>query len=99
MGLIWVLGTWMSIDEMMIRFMGRSNQTHRVKNKPISQGFNFFVLCTYPGFVINFTPGRRAAAYTHQQEYQEGPKGKIASMIKHITDTIEKLKKRTKSNK
>ncbi len=91
-GLIWVLGTWMSIDEMMIRFMGRSNQTHRVKNKPISQGFNSFVLCTYHGFVINFTPDGRAAAYTHQQEYQEGPEGKIASMIKHITDTIEKLK-------
>eukprot|EP00957_Ditylum_brightwellii_P174861 13314107-Ditylum_brightwellii.AAC.1 len=30
-----VLGTLLSLDEMMIRFMGRSVETHHMKNKQI----------------------------------------------------------------
>eukprot|EP00957_Ditylum_brightwellii_P161018 12258812-Ditylum_brightwellii.AAC.1 len=33
--LIFVLGMCLSLDEMMIRFSGRSNETYRMKNKPI----------------------------------------------------------------
>ena len=53
---IFTLGNVLSIDEMMIRFMGRSHQTHCIKNKPIREGFKFFVLATTNGYVVNFTP-------------------------------------------
>ena len=36
-----VLGMVLLIDEMMIRFGGRSSQMHCMKNKPISEGYNF----------------------------------------------------------
>ena len=54
--LIFVLGTFLALDEMMIRFMGRSKETHRMKNKPIKEGFKFFVLAITTGFVVNFSP-------------------------------------------
>jgi len=46
MELIYTLGTHLALDEQMIRFMGRSLETHRMKNKPIKEGFKFFVLAT-----------------------------------------------------
>eukprot|EP00957_Ditylum_brightwellii_P157124 11958615-Ditylum_brightwellii.AAC.1 len=42
--LINVLGTCLSLDEMMIRFSGRSSETHWIKNKPIGEGYTFFAL-------------------------------------------------------
>ena len=50
--LIFILGTFLALDEMMIRFMGRSVETHRMKNKPIKEGFKFFVLAISTGFVF-----------------------------------------------
>ena len=41
MELIYTLGTHLALDEQMIRFMGRSLKTHRMKNKPIKEGFKF----------------------------------------------------------
>eukprot|EP00957_Ditylum_brightwellii_P016009 1206295-Ditylum_brightwellii.AAC.1 len=36
-------------------------ETHRMKNKPIGEGYKFFALTTTNGFIANFTPdGRRA---------------------------------------
>ena len=47
----------LAIDEMMIRFHGRSKHTTRVKNNPIKEGYKFFVMaCSLTGFVLNFTP-------------------------------------------
>ena len=52
-GMIYILGIWLSIDKMMARFTSRSIKTYRMKNKPISEGFNFlFVLTTNSGYVI-----------------------------------------------
>ena len=62
--LIFILGTTLALDEMMIRFMGRSLETHRMKNKLISEGFKFFVLATSNSFIVNFTPDGRTAAKT-----------------------------------
>ena len=42
--LVYILGTILSLDEMMIRFMGRSNETHCIKGKPIGEGYNFLFL-------------------------------------------------------
>eukprot|EP00957_Ditylum_brightwellii_P000678 53432-Ditylum_brightwellii.AAC.1 len=46
---------------MMIRFSGRSSKTHRIKNKPIGEGFKFFALTTSQGFVANYTSDGRTA--------------------------------------
>mmetsp|Transcript_17478 Transcript_17478/g.39451 ORF Transcript_17478/g.39451 Transcript_17478/m.39451 type:complete len:315 (-) Transcript_17478:15-959(-) len=51
---IWILGTTLSLDKMMIRFSGKSAETHRVKNKPINEGYKLFVLATKSGYVVNF---------------------------------------------
>ena len=60
--LIHTLGTCLSLDEMMIRLKGKSLETHRIKKKPIKEGFKFFVLSTMNGFILNFTPDGRTAA-------------------------------------
>ena len=59
--LVWILGSILSLDEMIIRFKGSSMETHRINNKPIVEGYKFFVLATKNGFVLNFTPDGRAA--------------------------------------
>ncbi len=93
--LIFTLGTKLSLDEMMIRFSGRSKETHRIKNKPIGEGFKFFVLTTSHGFVVNFTPDGRSAAKNNEQEYQDDKAlGKIDNMIMHLLSVIDRLKEK-----
>jgi hypothetical protein len=60
-------GSYVSIDEMMKRFKGRSGQTHRMKNKPIKEGYKFFALCdTKTGYVYHMEPdGRLDKGSTH----------------------------------
>ena len=77
---------------MMIRFRGRSSQTHRIKNKPIKEGYKFFALSTVKGFIVNFTPDGRA---TKKNEYEtKSSSGKIQSMMEHLIQTIFDLKER-----
>ena len=85
----------MAIGEMMIQFMGRSKETHRIKNKPIGEGFKWFILATSGGFMVNFTPDGRHAAKSDAQEYGslEG-RGKVASMIMFIIGAIDTMKKK-----
>ena len=93
--LVAILGTLLSLDEMMICFMGRSLETHRIKNKPIDEGFKLFILATFKGFIVNFTPEGRTAAKKGNQEYQARPGvGKIETMILHVCEIIDKLKKK-----
>ena len=93
--LVFILGTVLSLDEMMIRFKGRSNETHRIKNKPIKEGYKFFVLCTSLGYVLNFTPDGRTANKTKQQEYlAEASVGKIESMILHLVEVVDRFRDR-----
>ncbi len=90
-GMIYILGTWLSIDEMMARFMGRSIETYRMKNKPISEGFKFFVLTTSSGYVINFTPDGRTAAVKNEQEYDQTKGGKVVCLISDILVMIKHI--------
>ena len=91
--LVFVLGTTLSLDEMMIRFFGRSSETHRMKNKPIKEGYKFFVLATKEGFILNFTPNGRTAATKGEQEYELDKKsGKIETMIMFLIKFIDELK-------
>ena len=93
--LIFTLGTLLAIDEMIIRFTGRSAETHRIKNKPIGKGYNFFVLTTFFGFIVNFTPDGRKAARENTLEYtNESGMGKIESMIMYVLNVIHRLKKK-----
>ena len=91
--LIFCLGTILSLDEMMIRFSGRSLQTHRVKNKPIGEGYKFFVLATSSGFIVNFTPDGQTAKNKQEQEYEDDKSmGKVQTMILFIFQSVERLK-------
>lgn len=48
-----VPGTKVSVDEMMIRFFGRSKHTVKIKNKPIKQGYKVWAL-SYKGYTYSF---------------------------------------------
>ena len=66
-----------------------------MKNKPIKEGYNFFVLTTREGFILNFTPDGRKAAQVGEQEYEEDRKiGKVESMILFMLKIIEELKEK-----
>ncbi|KAI3655447.1 hypothetical protein MP638_003354, partial [Amoeboaphelidium occidentale] len=43
----------LSVDEMMIRFGGRSKDTYRIRGKPISEGYKILALCD-SGFTYAF---------------------------------------------
>ena len=46
-----------SIDEMMKIFKGLSNMTHRMKKKPIKEGFKFYAMvCALSGYCFFFFP-------------------------------------------
>ena len=50
-------GFAISIDEMMKLFKGRSNMTHRMKKKPIKEGFKFYAMvCAMSGYCFFFFP-------------------------------------------
>jgi len=68
--IIFILGTWVAIDEMMIRFMVRSLVTHCIKNEPIEESLKFFVLAITIGFIITFTPDGHTAEKNNQQDYK-----------------------------
>eukprot|EP00957_Ditylum_brightwellii_P108291 8261618-Ditylum_brightwellii.AAC.1 len=68
--LIYVLGMYLSLDEMMIRFYSRSNETHCIKSKPILEGQKCFALITTEGFLVSFTSHGRFAAKSGRQEYE-----------------------------
>ncbi|CAG8511819.1 6319_t:CDS:1, partial [Dentiscutata erythropus] len=42
---MYIPGSNVAIDKMMIRFSGRSKHTFRIKNKPISEGYKIISLC------------------------------------------------------
>eukprot|EP00957_Ditylum_brightwellii_P075500 5738453-Ditylum_brightwellii.AAC.1 len=47
---------------MMIRFFGRSMYTHRIKHKPVKEGYKWFVLAdSKTSFILNLTPDERSA--------------------------------------
>ena len=94
--LIYVLGTILSLDEIMICFMRRSSQTHWIKGEPIGEEFKLFVLAINNGFAVNFTPDGRTAAKKHEQEYSTAEKknGKIESILMFIVEIVDQFRKR-----
>ena len=45
--------TKVAIDEMVVRFCGRSQHTLKIRNKPIKQGYKIFALCDH-GYTYAF---------------------------------------------
>ena len=91
--MVHTLGTILSLDEMMIRFLGRCIETHRMKNKPIGEGYKWFVLTTQTGYVLFFTPDGRMAEKSQKQEFAKDKEcGKIESMVLYLTDVIQKFR-------
>jgi len=46
-------GTKVAIDEMVVRFCGRSRHTLKIRNKPIKEGYKIFALCDH-GYTYGF---------------------------------------------
>src|SRR6184192_3270521 len=47
-----------SVDEMMVRFSGRSVHTIRIRGKPTPEGYKIFALCDH-GYTYTFLPSSR----------------------------------------
>ena len=97
--LIQMLGTHLSIDEMMIRFSGRSGQTHRMKNKPVKEGYKWMVLTdSVTSFIVNFTPDGRTAGVQGRgiDEVEHGSDGKIFSLIHYLVIPVIESVRETK---
>ena len=61
-------GSNLAIDEMMVRFSGRSKHTYRMPNKPISEGYRILALC-WQGYTINWFYTSRATGIAEQIQY------------------------------
>ena len=88
---VFQLGTYLAIDEMMIKYYGRSKETIYIKNKSIKEGFKLFVLARCNGYVVNFTPEGRFASNIDSNEYTITG-GKIESMITFLSSVVTSLK-------
>jgi hypothetical protein len=53
------IGSYISVDEVMIRFSGRSVHTYKIDNKPVSQGFKLVALCGEGGYTAAAIPMSR----------------------------------------
>jgi hypothetical protein len=58
----WIPGLNLSIDEMMVRFFGRSKHTFKVPNKPIKEGYKIFALCE-AGYTYYFIWSSKSESY------------------------------------
>ena len=78
-------GFAISIDEMMKLFKGRSNMTHRMKKKPIKEGFKFFAMvCSYSGWCYFFFPdGLR-------EKKKRGIAAGVKFLVRHLPDRKNK---------
>eukprot|EP00957_Ditylum_brightwellii_P090302 6877508-Ditylum_brightwellii.AAC.1 len=65
-------------------------ETHRMKNKPIGEGYNLSVLTTTNGFIDNFTTDGRTASKTGCQEcVGNSADGKIDTMVQFVTSIVD----------
>jgi len=86
-------GTAVCIDEMMVRFKGRSSETYRIKNKPVNQGYKLFAMCdSNTGYVCYFTPDGRIANKNGTNEFSQANAegGKLYHMFMLLFDNVLK---------
>jgi hypothetical protein len=46
--------SWLSVDEAMVSFKGRSEHTTRLQGKPIGEGYKIWTLCCRGGYVVDW---------------------------------------------
>jgi hypothetical protein len=63
----------LSVDEMIVRFSGRSPHTYRIKNKPTPEGYKILALCDNSGYTYSFMFTSRI---------KENPLEKVTSLSK-----------------
>eukprot|EP00957_Ditylum_brightwellii_P201296 15325005-Ditylum_brightwellii.AAC.1 len=56
-------------NQMRKKMMKQMKKRNRVNNKPIGEGYTFFCLATFAGYIVNFIPDGRTAAKLENQEY------------------------------
>eukprot|EP00957_Ditylum_brightwellii_P170562 12983394-Ditylum_brightwellii.AAC.1 len=70
---------------LMMKKTMKKKKNMRMKNNPIEEGYKFFCLATYTGYVVNFAPNGQTAAKLENQEYNYSNEfGKIECMILHV---------------
>ena len=77
--------TNLSVDEMIIRFSGRSPHTFRMKGKPTPEGFKILALCDY-GYTWTFLPSSRINA-NKEVKKAEGINGTGCSVL-HLVEQL-----------
>ena len=65
-----ILGTNVAIDEIMVRFFGRSADTCKMPNKPIKQGYKIFALAAN-GYVWHFQLSSRQHGIAELEKVHE----------------------------
>jgi len=64
-----------AVDEMMVRFLGRSAETYRIKNKPTPEGYKWFVLAdSKTGYLLFFSPAGRLSSQNEYRSQQSNDK-------------------------
>lgn len=53
-------GSHVAVDEMMVRFVGRSIDTYRLSNKPIPKGYKLIAACLSNGYMFSCIPVSRS---------------------------------------
>ena len=91
LSLIYVLVTFLSLDEMMIQIFDRTIKTHWMKNKPIKKGYNFLVLTINDSYIYNLMPGERSAISSRKRKYLGEGGSKIESMVMFVVTIIKYL--------
>ena len=80
----------------MIRFYGRSFQTHIIQKKPLKEGYKWFVLTDYiTYYIVNFTLDGRIVGKDKNMTDEIDDEGgdKIIAMIKFlIQPLVENMK-------
>lgn len=76
----------LALDEMMVRFVGRSKHTFRIKNKPTPTGYKILALCD-AGYTYAFLPESRVEKNVELQDQERI----ISSQGKELCTTAHKV--------
>ena len=76
----------MSIDEMMVRFTGRSLHTYRQKAKPIKEGYKIYALYDY-GYIWTFIPSSRGVDNNKEIKKVTGLND-TANLVLHLANQL-----------
>ncbi|OXV06134.1 hypothetical protein Egran_06098 [Elaphomyces granulatus] len=80
-------GINLSIDEMMVRFFGRSKNTFKAPNKPIKEGYKIFALCE-AGYTCYFMWSSKSDSYGELQRQPD--LSPTESMVYQLARTLPK---------